>query len=50
MQKFLLRMAYSSDPKLEQTWSHAPTLKVPIAELQLENTSLKKVKKIKQWL
>jgi hypothetical protein len=49
MQQFLLQMAYWSDLKLEQSWSHAPKLKVSIHELQLESTSLKKKVKIKQW-
>jgi hypothetical protein len=35
---------------LKQSWSHAPELKVFIDELQLKSTSLKKSKKIKQWL
>jgi hypothetical protein len=34
MQRFL--------PKLEQSWSRAPKLKVSIDELQLESTSFKK--------
>jgi hypothetical protein len=35
---------------LEIGWSHAPKLKVSIDALQLESTSLKKVKKNKQTM